>query len=483
MTTRAELRTKRHSTETQDTQVSCILCHGQTTSPTTPSNWKNEGARMYVSSLNIPTDAPVCPACRKDITRVLSNSEHVPRWMKMSSVRECCVQGCKNQVYASFHKTTNEEVEQIFSSCGLKAKHTTIPVPVPLCKHRYHLVYNKVQPRQQHCVTCGISLRKQTNSKICPQPAIIEQHLKENVGFEGKIKEGDKICYTCYRSHLIILQTRKETSMDSDLLEVINTLSHQIHEPSHDNMKSTSDLVEAAMMRVVITIGRELLDGNVMLLPDVHERFNSYASELSQYLHEDVNISKLVTSAYILSNLTANLQHHMTYTCTIKKYGTLIYRPNVDLRPALAQALWRIRSTGETAHSGAATCNPPDHREVLDDLNSRACSHIASYLSKCEQQPFDFLDLDIDKEIENTDTKLWEAICLLTRSTSERKGLAKVTDPSSAACHTKKVRRFFLLSTLLHCINDRYTNPLHTYITELIEGQGGSALLIKEHIS
>ena len=59
--------------------------------------------------------------------------------------------------------------------------------------------------------------------KICPQPAIIEQHLKENVVFEGKIKGGDKICYMCYRSYLIILQTGKETSMDSDLLEVINT--------------------------------------------------------------------------------------------------------------------------------------------------------------------------------------------------------------------------------------------------------------------
>ena len=76
--------------------------------------------------------------------------------------------------------------------------------------------------------------------------------------FEGKIKGGDEICYMCYRSYLIILQTRKETSMDSDLLEVINTL---IHEPNHDNMKSTSDLVEAAMMRVVITVSRELLDG------------------------------------------------------------------------------------------------------------------------------------------------------------------------------------------------------------------------------
>ena len=100
-------------------------------------------------------------------------------------------------------------------------------------------------------------------------------------------------------------------------------------------------------------------------------------------------------------------------------------------------------------------------------------------MSKYENEPFDFLDLDIDKEIENTDPKLWEAICLLTQSISERKGLVKVIDPSSTAHYTKKIHHFFLLSTLLHCINDKYTNPLHTYITDLIEGQGGSALLIK----
>ena len=43
----------------------------------------------------------------------------------------------------------------------------------------------------------------------------------------------------------------------------------------------------------------------------------------------------------------------------------------------------------------------------------------------------------------------------------------------------QKIHCCFLLSTLLHCINDTYTNPLHTYITDLIEGQGDSALLIK----
>ena len=91
-------------------------------------------------------------------------------------------------------------------------------------------------------------------------------------------------------------------------------------------MTSTSDLIDAAMTRVVVEVGRKLLDGYVMLLPDVHDTFNSHAQELtSQYLQEDINVAKLVTSAYILSYLTANLQNHVTYSCPVKRYGTLIY--------------------------------------------------------------------------------------------------------------------------------------------------------------
>ena len=62
-----------------------------------------------------------------------------------------------------------------------------------------------------------------------------------------------------------------------------------------------------------------------------------------------------------------------------------------------------------------------EYRAVLDDLNTRTCLHITNYLAKDDKQQFDFVDLDIDKETEGTDPKLWEAISLLTRSTSERK--------------------------------------------------------------
>ena len=75
------------------------------------------------------------------------------------------------------------------------------------------------------------------------------------------------------------------------------------------------------MTRVVLEVGRGLIEENVMFLLDIHNSFNCHAWELaSQYLQEDISVAKLVTSAYILSSLTAiYLQHHVTYSCPVKK--------------------------------------------------------------------------------------------------------------------------------------------------------------------
>ena len=106
-------------------------------------------------------------------------------------------------------------------------------------------------------------------------------------------------------------------------------------------------------------------------------------------------------------------------------------------------------------------------------------SQIRALLTKSTTSPFEYDDNDIDKLIAETDEKLWEAVCLLTRSVSERRGKSKASDPTSTSYHTKKVRRYFLLCALLFCTDDRCSLPLHTLVTDVVDSQGGSALLIK----
>ena len=65
---------------------------------------------------------------------------------------------------------------------------------------------------------------------------------------------------------------------------------------------SVSDLIDVATTQVAVDVGRKILAGNVLLLPDVHDSFKCHVQELaSKYLQEDVSVVKLVTSTYILS--------------------------------------------------------------------------------------------------------------------------------------------------------------------------------------
>ena len=90
---------------------------------------------------------------------------------------------------------------------------------------------------------------------------------------------------------------------------------------------------------------------------------------------------------------------------------------------------------------------------------------------KTQKDEFELSDFNIDEQIENID----QAIHVLTRSMSERNRVKT----SSLSKHTKRTRRFFIFCAMMFCINEDYTIPLHTLVTDIIDGPGGSAMLIK----
>ncbi len=50
---------------------------------------------------------------------------------------------------------------------------------------------------------------------------MIEEHLNETIGFQGHLERGEQVCYSCYRSHLVVA---KSVSRDADLAVLITTL-------------------------------------------------------------------------------------------------------------------------------------------------------------------------------------------------------------------------------------------------------------------
>ena len=198
-----------------------------------------------------------------------------------------------------------------------------------------------LQPTQIHCVTCDVSLRH-SKTKPCPEPETIKKYLHDNAGYDGDINEHDKVCYACYRAHLVILKQKdKLISSDADLEKLITTLFRQVFVET----KFLQEAIDKSIKRISIYVGKQLLQNSALLLPPVHQLLCQYINEELQIQNLDAEDMTKVTSPWALSNLTAILKHHLImYNCSVPKYGTLLYRPQVDLGPALAQALWRSQS-------------------------------------------------------------------------------------------------------------------------------------------
>lgn len=232
---------------TQEQQRPCELCRNSHPEISSPQQWKSEQARELVKSLGVGEKGTVCRPCRQDVTRMAANPSHIPRWDKIRD--QCCISSCNEQVYARSKMASKERMMAILREQELHYVNE-VPVPTPLCRHHYHRVYNLLQPTHTNCSACGISL-KHTQSRPCPQPDIIEDHLRNTISFEGHIKEGDKVCYSCYKSHLVILQETKGISRDSDLAGIITTLKQGSVNPLP--ISSIRELLNAALNQITIS--------------------------------------------------------------------------------------------------------------------------------------------------------------------------------------------------------------------------------------
>ena len=67
-------------------------------------------------------------------------------------------------------------------------------------------------------------------------------------------------------------------------------------------------MIEAILDKMIAAIGRELLNVNALLLLDVYDWFCSFVDGQLHHL-KDVDTSKLITSANLLSILVATLEH------------------------------------------------------------------------------------------------------------------------------------------------------------------------------
>ena len=382
----------------------------------------------------------------------------------------CCVLSCTE--YSIAHATIS--LDQLPKE--IKFHSYPIPNPTPLCKCHYHIVYNALQKR--NCRTCGRRFQV-GHDRPCPQPEAVQAHLSEHTDFTGEISENDRVCFTCYKSHLALVRQNNPISRDDDLRPLVESVNKCVG--------MDSDIMSTAKNKMLLDVGNMLLDNQATLLPIICANFHHYAMELTAEKGiEELHELKSVNSRWILSEITAKYQHHIAYMCKVRKYGTLVYRPNSDIHTLLAEALWKIKKL--TSCRGEVNdehiVHAPEGISMgescsVGDVSNLIHTQIESYTSKGDGVTEDYDEVNVDGQISNIEPRLWNAIWYITRSKSEIRGTSKVDDPNSQVHHIKKVRCFFLLCVLMFITDDRCSMPMHTLMTDLIESQGGSSVLIR----
>ena len=301
--------------------TACTLSKHLHTQLSSPNSWKNDSNRQIAVSLQLSAHSLVGRPCRNDITRLTKDPDHHPRWEKCQ-ITECVIPQCEN----TFFSNCSIPCEDILQCLTLKGENipSELEIPASFCKHHYHMVYNTYQPTQLNCQTCCAVSRKQ-NARPCPDPETIRTYLEETTGYEGTLNDGDKVCFACYKSHLHILKHSQSKSTDADLDEVIKvTKRNMIHV---SDVKSADDAINRAVHMDVVHVTEALVRQEGLLLRVV---YNYFLEEMNTCAILDTSSEnkQVLTARWVLSNLTSSLQHHLSYVCKVRKYGTLLYHTN-----------------------------------------------------------------------------------------------------------------------------------------------------------
>lgn len=132
----------------------CTLCHGQHSQILEQKSCKNELAQTITKSLQMALDCLILYQCGNDMTKLVRNSDHLPRWAKPPQ-SICCLPGC---IFTQSKMATQALLALIAHAIGYSSS-PALPIPTPLSKHHYHLIYNILQSTQTYCLTCGTWLK------------------------------------------------------------------------------------------------------------------------------------------------------------------------------------------------------------------------------------------------------------------------------------------------------------------------------------
>ena len=392
----------------------------------------------------------------------ISDENFVPRWKKVAQkneTKECCVPGCTHVAKKVTRLVNIETIISLFVDIG-DASNTPPSAcsehseqGVGLCAEHYGALYKHLNPPIRKCKTCDKPLTDPLKSRKCPEPTLIQQFLEKNTDYSGEISDDDRVCYACYRAHLFTIKHLHNTvsSNDADLSTLLQQIKHNMIQLS--DIHTTTQIISYATHYSAVYVGEILLKQNAILLPDVYDHFTDNVSDMLRKVTIDKDEMSTTNPNWLRSQLSSILEHHMAYRCSVKRYGTLLYRYGGDLLHALNVSLGQARLLHQKSDTiPTANINSIDHSTLTEaclTLNSKLHACVNNMVNEDVTCPHRIEEFDIEKLISELDPDIWKAVCLLTQPVSSR--AIKSADSS----HVRNTR-LFCVCTLLFTVNAHF---------------------------
>ena len=203
------------------------------------------------------------------------------------------------------------------------------------------------------------------------------------------------------------------TNVDEDLQAIIDV--YQQNANTANDPSSYIEVRELALYNTIVLVGQELLGGNVLLLPTVYDKFVEMIHFYSQLLQTDTQYTA-VSTTWLLSNLSSALEHHLVSSCKIRKYGTMLHRPNTDFAAVLQKALYQIRQNEQVEalkpkKFSNTSVTPAVTEQVLDSIHTGILDQCQALLGRKDLFYDNYTKLDIEHEISQINRVVWNAVC------------------------------------------------------------------------
>ena len=451
----------------------CVLCKkGNLSKYFHPKTFKNKTSlellRQYEPELSIDPTSCICRNCRDDICR-LSEPSFVPRWKRSHTASDkCSIPECSDPSYKVTKLVTSDQLCDAFALAHLSTRMDGYP----LCTTHYGELYRFLNPVNRNCCTCNKFISDRTKFRKCPNSTLITSHLQQHTNFTGDIGSNDIVCNACYKAQLVIIMhiENRTPSLDQDLIEALKKIKSEVQ--SVDKIKTEEQALTHSVCRAAILVGETLLDQNAILLPEVWEYFEKIFQDVIMGigLSPQHELHSMANPNWLLSQISVHLQQHMAYKCSVKCYGTVLYRNGGDLLHALNVSLGKSRGKSLNQSNHLDSGFPEKLLEVCHHLN-KTCQKATKQTATIE--PCKIEDINFEQCISNLDPDLWNAVCLITQpATSKAKS-------STVGAHVRRMRRFFCACMLLFTTNPQNSFPVQTLISDVIETCGGSSRLCK----